>query len=72
MKVKLKGRKGTFTATKAIIHQWSTDVYIEELGHSVNDVEIVSRQYHREWDDAIEFFDNNHENFYGIFMKDYY
>ncbi len=72
MKVKIKGRDGTYTATEAVIHGWHTSVFIEELDAWVNSVEIVSKAFDREFDKALAFFDRYpKQDYYGIFVKDY-
>ena len=72
MRVKLRGRKGTYTAIQAVIHSCSTDVFISELNTYVNSAEIISKEFDVEFEEALDYFEECPEAVCdGIFIKDY-
>ena len=63
----------TYHASEIVIHNSTTDVYIEELEMWVGSVILTRKSFERYFDQALEYFDDNpRTEEIGVFVRDYY
>ena len=63
----------TYHASEIVIHNSTTDAYIEELGIWVGSEILTRKSFERYFDQALEYFDDNPgTEEIGVFVRDYY
>lgn len=63
----------TYHASEVVIHNSTTDVYIEELEMWVGSEILTRKSFDKYFDQALEYFDENPRvKEVGVFMRDYY
>lgn len=63
----------TYHASEIVIHNSTTDVYIEELKIWVGSAVLTRKSFERYFDQALRYFDENpRTEEIGVFIKDYF